>query len=193
MEKLDLSTAAVVAYLLMSTIPWLIGLAAGGGLGAVCALGIRAVFAARPGLRRPSVLLPWRTPLLVGLLLLAWSPLLFVLLGLGAFTGGMMVGASVLLLALAFTTGTLVEHWQPSPLAVRLVAGARTLAVASGLVAVGAGVMGGGGLGWFLLEGARLQQYGLILQALFVVLGLALALDLLLGVAQMSAYRWAGE
>ena len=192
MEKLDLSTAAVVAYFLMSTIPWLIGLAAGGGLGALCALGIRAVFTARPGLRQTSVLLPWRT-LLMGLLLWAWSPFMFVLLGLGAFAGGMVVGASVLLLALAFAAGTLVEHWQPSPLGVRLVAGARTLAVASGMVAVGAGTMGGGGLGWFLLEGARLQQYGLMWQALLVVLALALGLDLLLGVVQMVAYRWAGE
>ena len=192
MEKLDLSAAAVVAYLFMSTIPWLIGLAAGGGLGALCALGIRAVFTARPSLQRPSVLLPWRT-LLMGLLLLAWSPFVFVLLGLGPFAGGTMVGASVLLLALAFTAGTLVEHWQPSPLGVRLVAGARTLATASGLVAVGAGVMGGGRLGWLLLEGVRLQQYGLMWQALLVVLALALGLDLLLGAAQMAAYRWAGE
>jgi ABC-type proline/glycine betaine transport system permease subunit len=98
----------------------------------------------------------------------------------------------VLLLALAFTAGTLVEHWQPSPLGVRLVAGARTLAVASGLVAAGAGVMGGGGVGWFLLEGARLQQYGPISQAVLVVLVLALALDLLLGVVQMAAHRWMG-
>ena len=192
MEKLDLSTAAVVAHFLMSTIPWLIGLAAGGGLGALCALGIRAVFAARPGLRWASVLLPWRT-LLMGLLLLVWSPFVFVLLGLGSFAGGTVVGASVLLLALAFTAGTLVEHWQPSPLGVRLVAGSRTLAVASGLVAVGAGTMGGGGLGGVLLEGARLQQYGLMWQALLVVLALALGLDLLLGVVQMVAYRWAGE
>jgi len=192
MEKLDLSTSAVVAYLLMSTIPWLIGMAVGGGLGALCALGIRAVFAARPGLRRTSVLLPWRT-LLMGLLLLVWSPFVFVLLGLGPFAGGTMVGASVLLLALAFTAGTLVEHSRPSPLGVRLAAGARTLAVASGLVVVGAGVMGGGGLGWFLQEGARLQQYGLMWQAFLVVLALALALDLLLGVVQIAAYRWTGE
>jgi hypothetical protein len=191
MEKLGLSTAAVVAYLLMGTVPWLIGVAAGGGLGALCALGIRAAFAAQPKLRRPSVLLPWRT-LVMGLLLLAWSPFVFVLLGLGTIAGGTMVGASVFLLALAFTTGTLVEHWHPSPLGVRLAAGARTLAVASGLFAVGAGVMGGGGVGPFLMEGARLQQYGVMWQALLVVLALALGLDLLLGVAQMAAYRRGG-
>jgi hypothetical protein len=42
-----------------------------------------------------------------------------------------------------------------------------------------------------LLEGARLQQQSVMWQALLVVLGLGL--DLLLGVAQMVAYGWAGD
>jgi hypothetical protein len=192
MEKVAIPTAAIAAHLLMGTIPWLIGMAVGGGLGVLCAMGIRGAFATWPALRRPSVLLPWRT-LLMGLLLLAWSPFVFALLGLGTAGGGVMVGASVLLLALAFTVGMLVEYWYPSPLRVQFVACARALAVASGLIAVGAGVMGGGGIGPFLLEGARLQQYDLMWQGLLVVLSLALGLDLLLGVGRLAAYRPAGD
>jgi hypothetical protein len=46
-----------------------------------------------------------------------------------------MVGSSVCLLATAFTATTHLEDWQPSPPGSRLVSGARTLAVASGLIA----------------------------------------------------------
>jgi ABC-type proline/glycine betaine transport system permease subunit len=104
-----------------------------------------------------------------------------------------MVGASVCLLTLAFTATTLVEAWYPPPLGARLVAGARTLAVASGLVAAGAGYLGGGGLGAAILDAARLQAYGPLCQGLLLILGLALVLDLALGFVQMLALRSKGD
>lgn len=191
MEELTISTAAIVAQVLITCIPWLVGVLAGGGLGVLCALGIRATFSARPRLRSPSVLLPWRS-VVAALLMVAWSPFVVVLLGLGALAGGVMVGSSVTVLALAFTCATLVGHWHPSPLGVRLVAGARTLAVASGLIAVGVGLFGGGGVGRLVLEGLRLQRTDLMWDGLLVVLVLVLALDVLLGVAQVFAFRLRG-
>ncbi len=113
MEEFDISTAAVVVHLLIGWIPWLIGIAVGGGLGALCALGIRAILSARPRLRCPLVVLPWRT-LLMGLLMAVWSPFLVALLGIGPITGGVMVAGSVCLLAMAFTASTLVGNWHPS-------------------------------------------------------------------------------
>ena len=192
MEKLDISAAAIVEHVLISWLPWLIGIAVGGGLGALCALGNRAVLSARPALRRPSVLLPWRT-LVMGCLMATWSPFLVTLLGLGPITGAIMVGASVCLLTMAFTTSTLVETWHPSPLGVHLIAGARTLAVASGLIAVGLGLLGGGGLGYGILEAARLEQYNVMWKGLLAVLALALVLDLGLGVVQMIALQQSGN
>ena len=186
MEKLDISAAAVVAHLLITWIPWLIGIAGGGGLGALCALGIRAIFRAMPALRGPSVLLPWRT-LLMGLLLVICSPFVVTLLGLGPTAGGVMVGGAVCLLAAAFTATMLVEHGHPSPLGAQLIGGGRTLAMASGLIAVGVGLLGGGGLGPIILEAVRLQQYGLMWKGLLLILALALVLDLILGLAQMIA------
>ena len=59
MEKIDISAVSVVEYFLISWIPWLIGIVVGGGLGVLCALGIRAIFSARPALHRPLMLLPW--------------------------------------------------------------------------------------------------------------------------------------
>jgi ABC-type proline/glycine betaine transport system permease subunit len=192
MEKIDISAADVVVHLLISWIPWLIGIAVGGGLGALCALGNRAVLSARPALRRPSVLLPWRT-LVMGCLMAIWSPLLVSLLGIGPITEGIMVGASVCLLAMAFTASTLVENWHPSPLGAHLVAGARTLAVASGLIAAGVGLLGGGGLGHTILEATRLEQYGFMWKGLLAVLALALVFDLGLGVVQMIAFQQSGS
>ena len=192
MEKIDISAAAVGVHLLISWIPWLIGIAVGGGLGALCALGNRAVLSARPALRRPLVLLPWRT-LVMGVLMVVFSPLLATRLGLGPITGGVMVGGSVCLLAMAFTASTLVENWHPSPLGANLVAGARTLAVVSGLIAAGVGLLGGGGLGYTILEATRLQQYGVMWKGLLVVLALALVLDLGLGAAQMIALQQPGS
>jgi hypothetical protein len=188
MGKFDISAAGIVVHLLISWIPWLIGLAVGGGLGILCALGNRAILSTRPVLRRPLVLLPWRT-LVMGLLMTTWSPFLVGLLGIGPITGGVMVGGSVCLLAMAFTASTLVENWHPSPLGVHLIAGARTLAVASGLIAAGVGLMGGGGLGHTILEAARLEQYGFMWKGLLAVLALELVLDLGLGAVQMIALQ----
>jgi ABC-type nitrate/sulfonate/bicarbonate transport system permease component len=104
-----------------------------------------------------------------------------------------MVGSSVCLLAAAFAATTLVEHGHPSPLAAQLIGGGRTLAIASGLIAVGVGLLGGGGLGPITLEAARLQQYGLMWKGLLLILALALALDLILGLAQMIALTYSGD
>jgi ABC-type nitrate/sulfonate/bicarbonate transport system permease component len=94
---------------------------------------------------------------------------------------------------MAFTAATLVENRHPSPLGVHLVAGARTLAVASGLIAAGVGLLGGGGLGYTILEATRTEQYGIMWKGLLVVLALALMLDLALGLAQMIALQHAGD
>lgn len=186
MEMQDILAKAIVEYLLTSSIPWLIGVVVGGGLGVLCAHGMRALSSARPALRRPLALLPWRT-LVMGLLMVAWSPLIVSLLGLGPVAGGVIVGGSVCILAVAFTATTLVENWYPSPLGARLIGGARTLAVASGLIAVGAGQMGGGELGFLLRWAFMLSKRGLMWQVVLVVLALALVLDLALGLAQLIA------
>jgi ABC-type nitrate/sulfonate/bicarbonate transport system permease component len=192
MEELNVSATAVMVHLLITCIPWLIGIAVGGGLGVLCGLGIRALFSRSPAWRRVSVLLPWRT-FVTGLLMAVWSPLFVTILGLGPIAGGVMVAASISILVAAFAVTTLLEYWYPSPLASRLVAGTRTLAVASGMIAAGMGLLGGGGVGYIILEAARLSQYGVMWKGLLVVLALALVLDLMLGLAQMIAFRHSGE
>jgi hypothetical protein len=192
MENIGISAAAVMAHLLITWIPWLLGIMVGGGLGVVCGYAIRALFSARPALYRSFPLVPWRT-IIMGLQMIVLSPFILSLLGIGPVAGGIMVGGSIFLLAIAFAATILVEHWYPSPLKVRLVAGARTLAVASGLIAAGVGLLGGGGLGHLILEAARLLDYGVVSKGLWVIVILALALDLALGLVQMIVLQRSGD
>lgn len=193
MDKLEIPVTAIVEHLLISWIPWLIGVVVGGGVGLLCARGMRALFSAKPAWRYPSALLPWRT-LVMMFLMAAWSPLIVILLGLGPVAGGVMVGSSVCILAMAFTATTLVENWYPSPFVVRLIGGARTLVVVSCLIAAGVGQIGGGGLGFYLRLAPWLLAGKLLWQVvLVVVIAAALVLDLALGLAQLIALRSSGD
>lgn len=123
----------------------------------------------------------------MGLLMVVYSQFIVRLLGIGPIAGGVMVGGSVRLRATAFMATTLVENWHPSPLGSRLVSGARTLAVASGLIAAGVGLLGGGGLGHVIFDATRLMEYGLIWKGLLMMLALAFAIHLTLGLLQTIA------
>jgi hypothetical protein len=170
-------------HLLISLVPWLVGGIAAAGLGTACALAARGLFFAHPGLRSASMVLPWRT---VAVTVPVLFPLIPVVLGLGTLAGATMVALFVFLFAVPFTASTLLEHWVPSPLVVRLIGGFRTLATAS--VAVGAWtsmVAGSGGAGVLIFrEGWQLLDYSQVLRGLWVVALLALLADMLLGVLQ---------
>jgi len=106
-----------------------------------------------------------------------------------------MVALFVLLVAVPFTASTLVEHWYPSPLGVRLIGGFRGLAAAS--VAIGAWipmVAGSGGAGVLIFrEGWQLLDYSLVLRGLCLVALLALPADVLLGAVQCLLGRASGQ
>jgi ABC-type proline/glycine betaine transport system permease subunit len=102
-----------------------------------------------------------------------------------------MVGLFVLLFALPFTVVALLEQWYPSPLAVRLIAGARTLATASvAVAAVGPPGVGGGGAGDLIFQqGMRLLDYAQMFRGFSTVVFIALMIDVLLGVLQLLFAR----
>jgi ABC-type proline/glycine betaine transport system permease subunit len=97
-----------------------------------------------------------------------------------------MVALFILLFAVPFTASTLLEHWYPAPLAVRLIGGFRTLAAASVVVATCTPmVAGSGGAGVLIFrEGWQLLDYSQVLRGLCVVALLALLADVLLGALQ---------
>lgn len=174
----------VLEHLLISLLPLVAGLVLGGGLGMACALIARLLLNALPGLRKLAILVPWRT-VLVNLVLLIWVPFLAIRLGLGVKTGAISVGLIIFLVGWAATIGMLIEHWFPSPLGVRIIATIRMVATASGAIAAGVGLMGGGGLGFLIIQGMRLLNYKLAWQGLLAVVILTLALDLVVGAVQL--------
>ena len=181
--------SVVGEHLLISLVPWLAGVVVGGALGYACALVARSLFSTLPGLRRASILLPWRT-VAVSLALVVLSPFVPVLVGLGTVAGATMVALFVLVFALPFTVVTLLEHWCPSPLAVRLIAGSRILATASVAVAAfTALVAGSGGAGALIYEGMRLLDHAQVLRGFSIVVVLALIVDILLGTLQLQFAR----
>ena len=174
-------------HLLISLVPWLAGVVIGGGLGYACALVARRLFSTLPGLHRASMLLPWRT---VVVTLPLMSPLIVIYIGLGRGAGAVMVGLFVFLFALPFTVAALLEQWYPSPLVVRLIAGARTLATASvAVAAVGPPLAGSGGAGLLIFQqGMLLLDYPQMLRGFAIVVLLALMIDILLGVLQLLLF-----
>lgn len=169
-------------HLMISLLPWLVGVLLGGSLGYICARGIRCLFSTLPGLHRPSTLLPWRTVMMALPLL---SPLIPVLIGLGVVAGATAVGALVFVFALPFIAGTVLECWYPSTPDVRLVGGIRTLAVASVIVATLAPLAtDSGGAGVLIYEGFQSLDYAQMGRGLALVILLSLIIDLLLGALQ---------
>jgi len=98
-----------------------------------------------------------------------------------------MVGLFVFLFGLPFTVVALLEQWYPSPLIVRLIAGARTLATASvAVAAVSPPLTGSGGAGVLIFQqGMLLLDYPQMLRGFAIVVLLALMIDILLGILQL--------
>lgn len=174
----------ILEHLLISVIPLLAGIVLGGGLGVAGAFLVRLIFSALPWLHKLAILLPWRT-LLVSLVLLTWSPFLVMRFGLGMITGAITVFLVISLVALVSTMALLIEHWYPSPLAVRFLSATRLLATTSGAIAVGVGFVSSSGLGSLMMRWIELLDYKLVWQGLLALAVLALVPDLLVGVAQL--------
>lgn len=170
-------------HLLIALLPWLVGVVGGGGLGYACAVVARALFSKRPALRRPLVLVPWRTIAVTLPLLSAFVP---AVLGLGMITGMAVVGLFVFSFAFPFTVATLLDRWHPSTLLSHLIAGARTLGTASVVVAAATAMVGGGGgAGAMIFYGMSIPEHGELLIGLSIVVLLAVMVDVLLGGLQL--------
>lgn len=179
-----MNVSILTEHLLISLVPWLVGVVIGGGLGYACALAARSLFSRFPALRRGSTLLPWRT---VAVTLPLLSPLVVIAVGLGPTAGAIIVGLFVFVFALPFTVVTLLEQWYLASLVVRLIARARTLATASvAVAAIGPPMAGGGGAGVLIFQqGMRLLDYPQMLRGFSVVVIVALVADLVLGALQL--------
>ena len=172
-----MNSSALTEHLLISIISWFIGTIFGGGLGYACALLGRHLLATSTSSGKRATLWPWRT--IVISLPLLW-PFVPTLAGLGTWAGVVMVGSFVFALALVFTVTTLFDYWFTPSLTTRFIAGARTLAVASPILAAAASILGGGGVGSLMWQGG--PDYS----ALATIVLLAFLFDMVLGLLQMA-------
>lgn len=175
----------IVELLRVTLILCLIGLLAGGGLGALCAVLARPVLLI-PRLRQLFIFLPWRTALF-GSLLILWSPFGALLVDFRPIRVEETIGISLALLAYVFTIEAMTDHWYPSALSARLIAVARTLATGSVVIIVLAGFYESWGYGyaWQQRMSQAIQQET-AWEGWLIVAAIALAIDLLLGIAQSS-------
>jgi ABC-type proline/glycine betaine transport system permease subunit len=98
---------------------------------------------------------------------------------------------------LASMSFLITGYWSPPSLGERLVAGARTLGVASVVLAITAQQWGAGGAGWLIVAGMReyfLEEgYSRMWLGYAIVAGSALIVDLVAGAIQMALPRPAKE
>jgi ABC-type nitrate/sulfonate/bicarbonate transport system permease component len=173
-------------HLLITLVAWIGGLTVGGGIGYLMASFVNPLMNAKPNARRIFALVPWRT-LVFMLILLVWSPLLAIWLGLGNLTGIMMVGLTVSLLAWPMAMKARLNDWFPPKLRVRFISGSRSLLLFALLATLGAGFVGGGGFGFYLMQQVNLLEYGKLVEGFLLLGGVALIFDLILGIVEYRA------
>jgi hypothetical protein len=190
---MDLLSSAL-EHGLISLVGWLAGAIVGGGLGYAWARLIRFALSSSPAWRAPCILLPWRTGLMVLLLLVSpvFVPVLAFLFGIGVTTGMISVGLTILVLALLVTATLLLEDWFPSSPVVRLVSVARTLAAGSVVLTTSVGLLGGGGIGFKISQSLNLLQYDMLLRWGLTLAVVILIFDLSLGMLHLLIYKVGG-
>jgi hypothetical protein len=178
--------AVLTNHLLITLVAWIGGGIVGGGGGYLMASLVGPRMSEKPDDRRILALLPWRTLIFV-LLLAVWSPWLVIRLGLGTSTGIVTVGLTIGLVAWPMAMNTCLNAWFTPSLRLHLIAESRTLLVFALFATVGAGFVGGGGAGWYLMQQVNLLEYGKVFQGILWLTGLALILDLTLGIVEYRA------
>ena len=121
----------IAQHLLLSLASLLAGSILGVAVGYGIASLVKKLVISSAGLRGPLLLAPWRT-IIMALLLIVYSPMIVVWVGLGSRAAFLTVGVIIFLLASVVVTGIFLEKDHPTSIAVRLVATARTLAYCGG-------------------------------------------------------------
>lgn len=175
---MDISVLA--DHLLISFTAWIGSLFIGGGIGYLLFCLLQRFIESKPDNQPHMALIPWRTLILI-LVMLLWSPYLPIRLGLGTPTALVVMVLTVSLFSCSATATILMENQFPSSLRVRLFGGARTLLFITVFATLGVGLVGAGGVGSLFVELIRSMEYGKLVQGSLLFWGIWLVLDLLLG------------
>ncbi len=178
----------VFDHLYISLTAWLAGIAIGCSFGYFFAKIFFNQASVKPDIDWKIILFPWRSLIFI-LILLVWSPLLAIWLGLGNLTGIVMVGITLSILSLSMTMSTLFHKRFPVSIKSALLSNTRTLLIIAIFVTLGVGYVGAGGFGFYFYQLVNLLNYNQLIKG-FILLGLiAIFLDLILGFVQYLVVR----
>lgn len=171
------------SHAILSFLPGLIGIILGFGTGFLVARGAISVFT-QAQLNR-LIVLPWRTGIMTLELLVLASPIIIRQIGIGTIAGWVTMGLALFLLALPYGGGAVISVRYSSPLTAKMIAGLRTLLIASVALALIVGFQSGaGGAGGLFWSGGGEQK---LFQGFLIVIILAFIVDMGIGAIQYTA------
>jgi hypothetical protein len=176
-------TDTFISHAALALLPGTIGLILGYGAGYLIAQ--RFLVDLRPAALRTLTLFPWRSVIMVLVLLAVTSPFIVIHMGIGSAAGWTTIAVVLFLLAIPYAGGAVVSSYYPPPLLAQLAAGLRTLLLASIAIAVMVGLnTGAGGAGGLIWMGGRQMDVPMMRQGFLVITILALIVDVGFGIAQ---------
>lgn len=179
----------VFEHAMISLVGLLVGVIVGIPLGYGISRLVKRFYSSNDRFRELSLFLPWRTMLAASLLIFLFPVIVVIKFGLGLISGIVSVGVVVFLLTIVITVDALLLHQRVGDEKVRIVSALRTLSVLSIVLTTHFGIFGGGGLGFIAFQSIRLLKYNVAITSLFWMVFLALVLDLVFGLVQLSLIR----
>jgi len=183
-----METSIFIDHLYISLTAWLAGIAVGGSSGYFFAQIFFNPTSVKPDIGWKIIFFPWRSLIFI-LILIVWSPLLEIWLGLGNLTGIIMVGITLSFLALSMTMNTLFHKRFPVSIKANLISNTRTLLIIALFATLGVGYVGAGGFGFYLYQQINLLKYNLLYEGIILLGVMAIVLDLILGFVQYLVLR----
>ena len=184
-----MSAKAVIEHLVISLAGSLTGIALGILASRLTTSLMGSAYSRRPRLSQTLSLLPWRTAI-VGIMLWLQIPVIFLLtFGLGTNYGIASVATMLCVLSLIVVPPALTGPSEKQGNRARLIPVVRSLSVFSVVLTAFYGTRGAGGLGRLYLGSVQFQRRADVLATLLAMVGIALVIDLAIGIAQYSIAR----
>ena len=174
------------SHVIVSIVPWIIAVLAGGALGYILAITFRSWIRRSPGIFFYSAIFPWRSIAALISLIAITYPWIQMRYGLGDASGIFSMGIILIAWSVPCTMQAIFQHWFETTLRVRMVSTYRMLAIVS--IAITAITLHGTG---YMIIYAGLQNLNdaITFQGYALTGGILLIVDLILGFIQFWLSR----
>ena len=178
----------IFQHILLSLGPCLIGAALGGLIGYLLASWLKVEGSLENKKASRLILFPWRTIILI-LLVIVFSPIFVVRVGLGNSTSFLMTASIIFLLSIPMATSIFLNNRSSFSTTTQMISSARTLATSSIGIAIWVSIYsGGGGLGFLMHQYMQLLEFNLWLSNWLVIAAITFIVDMCLGILQLSSF-----